>query len=415
MKKYMYIIIGILLAYRLVLGIDRLLAKDLGPLHEGRLFVYRDKHRGSPMIDISSTSRKITEAIADFFNPLPAYNIRTGHIELVDARSYKGSTSYIKRLSKIYFYNGRLNEISNTDSTTFTGVTDTLSKDQNNVYIYSCAIPASDPASLKKNELFFFDQHAAYFPPNFTYSNKKPDCVEVVREYVRAANTAQIKFLKNSLWTDSVSVFYREKKLAVDLATLKILSNAFIQDKGGVYSLAGYPVEGVDLNTFRILGDFYAKDNYHVYYNPSGYETYVVDGIDSGSAGLVGKILRDELGVYQSESTGLGNYKAQVIPFLDVQSAQYLGGDYYQSGSDIYFNPQYWQSADEAKISSSELGFRFLGGEKFSIGVDRENVFVNKDTMTYRKLDVDSVEYLGGDRWRDKHYEYDGYSLIKTY
>jgi hypothetical protein len=224
-------------------------------------------------------------AIVTLVYDLPAklYNVSTGIAN--DGYFIKNNTVYL---------NGK--QLSGADAKTFTQFNNSFySKDQHQVYYYDKKLKSADAASFQPlandtSGSYWHDATSAYYKWNHIagadgssfqylggyYAGDK-NHVYLEQYVLAAADRTTFQSLHAFVGKDAKKVFVRNSIATniTDASNFEIITlseEAFGKDKDHIYtirytpSLPLMPFPNADLETFEVIGDYYAKDKHQVYY-----------------------------------------------------------------------------------------------------------------------------------------------------
>jgi len=149
--------------------------------------------------------------------------------------------------------------IASADPRTFEHVAGRYTKDNQHVFIDQRIVKDADPATFQKvhgEEILGRDKNDFYYGD----------------EPFHVLDAASFEMI-NDGWAKDSRAYYAYgyahyiRRADCDYMSMKILNGSWAKDKNRAY-YQGIPIEGVDVNSFRVTGEFSAIDNHRAYDGP---------------------------------------------------------------------------------------------------------------------------------------------------
>lgn len=221
---------------------------------------------------------------------------------------------------------------------------------------------------------------------------------EFENDNIEQKEDVEIKELGGDFYIEDGSVYYDEgdylrqddKVKGVDIETFEVLEEDYAKDKNNVYYEES-KVYGANQETFEVLNIFYAKDDKLVYVDGDKVEDIDVNSFEVIEHGYS----KDKNGIYFGEKKVEG---------IDANSVEVLGRVYIKDGRNVYYM--------ENKIPLVDSnGFEFIGENYFKDL--KGNVYYSGKKVSFDG-DVSSLEFLNKNYAKDKNYVYFIYGSTKS-
>ena len=205
-------------------------------------------------------------------------------------------------------------------------------------------------------------------------------------EYVKRNNEIYYKFSE-----EDDSEFKVEN---VDLNTFKILNDKYAKDDKSVYFSGNKSFEDVDSKTFEVLPNYYSKDKNNVY-RPINEWIHKINGANSKTIKVLNEYYsKDDRNVY---------YDSDKISNADVNSFVVLEGDhsYAKDKNAVYYSGEKIKGANPKTFKIIEDGMYSKDDKNVYAAVD---IIKDADPQTFRKIpetnyarDKNNLYYYFGD------------------
>ena len=205
-------------------------------------------------------------------------------------------------------------------------------------------------------------------------------------EYVKRNNEIYYKFSE-----EDDSEFKVEN---VDLGTFKILNDKYAKDDKSVYFSGNKSFEDVDSKTFEVLPNYYSKDKNNVY-RPINEWIHKINGANSKTIKVLNEYYsKDDRNVY---------YDSDKISNADVNSFVVLEGDhsYAKDKNAVYYSGEKIKGANPKTFKIIEDGMYSKDDKNVYAAVD---IIKDADPQTFRKIpetnyarDKNNLYYYFGD------------------
>ena len=205
-------------------------------------------------------------------------------------------------------------------------------------------------------------------------------------EYVKKDNAVYYKYSE-----EDDSEFKVEN---VDLGTFKILNDKYAKDRKNVYFSGNKSFEDVDSKTFEVLPNYYSKDKNNVY-RPINEWIHKINGANSKTIKVLNEYYsKDDRNVY---------YDSDKISNADVNSFVVLEGDhsYAKDKNAVYYSGEKIKGANPKTFKIIEDGMYSKDDKNVYAAVD---IIKDADPQTFRKIpetnyarDKNNLYYYFGD------------------
>lgn len=169
-----------------------------------------------------------------------------------------------------------------------------------------------------------------------------------------------------------------------DVATLSVIEGQFTKDKYQVY-FKQVPVKGADANSFRTIGNFYAKDTARVYYY--GHHNELYNGIYEIPCSTASFTILDY--PYAKDATSVFYFHTKINE-ADAASFSILGNDFSKDKNHVYFKTKIVKGADAASFKILPQDENARDGAYYSKDKDhafwKEKMFSVKDIAAFKVL-----------------------------
>ena len=297
-----------------------------------------------------------------------------------DVKSFKVIDGiYAKDKYAVYRYG---NYIIGADPQTFIPLNHGFSKDKNNIYRYNWIVGGIDKNTFKvlnqdENE----DKYGIYF------SDKNG-----------------IYFIK--VWERNPY----SKLEDIDIKTFEVLKNGYAKDKNNIY-YNSFIIEEADMNSFEILSSDFSKDKNYFYFDGGKIKNIDVKTVKFFEKSFDSKYyLKDKNGVYIIDTVS-EKYKITKLKSADIETFEILKEGYTKDKNSLYFydyklnvNPK---TVEIFKMENDYINIYYLKDKNGIYVIIKSEIFPYEYKITkLENVDIKTFEILSEGNARDKNFMY---------